>query len=136
MSAKALTLADVAGVSIPHQVAHWTDIVREFDHIAVGNVNAAGLAKTRLARSVLDAGWSSFRSMLRYKATAHGAWYEEVNESFSTRVCSSCHAKTGPKGIAELGIRSWVCAKCGVAHDRDINSAKNILFRSGLSNAC
>jgi transposase len=99
-------------------------------------VNAAGLAKTRLAKSVLDAGWSSFRSMLRYKAIAHGAWYEEVNESFSTRLCSSCHAKTGPKGIAELGIRSWVCAECGVAHDRDINSAQNILFRSGLSNAC
>jgi hypothetical protein len=60
----------------------------------------------------------------------------ELNESFSTRVCSSCHAKTGPKGIAELGIRSWVCAECGVSHDRDINSARNILFRSGLSNAC
>src|ERR1700730_9566206 len=108
-----------------------TRIVREFDYIAVGNVNAAGLAKTRLAKSVLDAGWSSFRGMLRYKATAHGAWYEEVNESFSSRDCSSCHAKTGPKGIAELGIRSWVCAECGVSHDRDFNSAQNILFRSG-----
>jgi IS605 OrfB family transposase len=106
-------------------------IVREFDYIAVGNVNAVGLAKTRLAKSVLDAGWSAFRGMLRYKATAHGAWYEEVDESLSSRVCSSCAAKTGPKGIAELGIRSWVCAECGVLHDRDINSAHNILFRSG-----
>jgi putative transposase len=108
-----------------------TRIVREFDYIAVGNVNAAGLARTRLAKSVLDAGWSSFRSMLRYKATAHGAWYEEVNESFSTRDCSSCAGKTGPKGVADLGIRSWVCSECGISHDRDINSALNILFRSG-----
>jgi putative transposase len=108
-----------------------TRIVRDFDYIAVGNVNAAGLAKTRLAKSVLDAGWSSFRGMLRYKATAHGASYEEVNESFSTRVCSFCDCKTGPKGVAGLGIRSWVCAECGVSHDRDINSARNILFRSG-----
>jgi IS605 OrfB family transposase len=108
-----------------------TRIVREFDYIAVGNVNAAGLAKTRLAKSVLDAGWSSFRHMLRYKATAHGAWYEAVNESFSSRVCSSCTSETGPKGVADLGIRSWVCAECGVSHDRDINSARNILFRSG-----
>ena len=108
-----------------------TRIAREFDYIAVGNVNAAGLAKTRLAKSVLDAGWSSFRNMLRYKATAHGAWYEEVNESFSSRVCSSCASETGPKGVADLGIRSWVCSGCGISHDRDINSARNILFRSG-----
>jgi putative transposase len=108
-----------------------TRIVREFDYIAVGNVNAAGLAKTRLAKSVLDAGWSSFRGMLRYKAIAHGAWYEEVNESFSTRVCSFCKCETGPKGVANLGIRSWVCTECGVLHDRDSNSAQNILFRSG-----
>jgi transposase len=106
-------------------------IVREFDYIAVGNVKAAGLAKTRLAKSVLDAGWSSFRGMLRYKATAHGASYEEVDESFSTRVCSFCDCKTGPKGVADLGIRSWVCAVCGVSHDRDVNSARNIYFRSG-----
>src|SRR6267378_3921087 len=108
-----------------------TRIVREFDYIAIGNVNAAGLARTRLAKSVLDAGWSSFRHMLRYKATAHGAWYEEVNESFSSRVCSFCASETGPKGVADLGIRCWVCSECGVSHDRDINSALNILFRSG-----
>src|SRR5712664_168618 len=73
----------------------------------------------------------SFRHMLRYKAIAHGAWYEEVNESFSSRVCSSCASEAGPKGVADLGIRSWVCAECGISHDRDINSARNILFRSG-----
>jgi IS605 OrfB family transposase len=113
-----------------------TRIVREFDYVAVGNVNAAGLAKTRLAKSVLDAGWSSFRSILRYKAIAHGVWYEEVNESFSSRVCSSCASETGPKGVADLGIRSWICSECGMSHDRDINSARNILFRSGHPNAC
>jgi transposase len=91
----------------------------------------ARIANARLAKSVLDAGWSSFRGMLRYKATAHGACYEEVDESFSTRVCSFCDCKTGPKGVADLGIRSWVCAECGVLHDRNVNSARNILFRSG-----
>jgi putative transposase len=65
------------------------------------------------------------------KTIAHGAWYEEVNESFSSRVCSSCASETGPKGVAELGIRSWTCPECGVSHDRNINSARNILFRSG-----
>ena len=94
-------------------------LVREFDYIAVGNVSAAALAKTRLAKSVLDAGWSSFRYMLRYKALAHGAWYQEVDESFSSRVCSSCAGETGPKGVADLGIRSWICSECGISHDRD-----------------
>jgi IS605 OrfB family transposase len=108
-------------------------IVRRFDYIAVGNVSAAGLAKTSMAKSVYDAGWSSFRNMLRYKAIAHGAWYEEVNEAFSTQVCSSCGSMPPerPKGIADLGIRRWVCSDCGCEHDRDVNAALNLLARSG-----
>lgn len=108
-------------------------IVREFDYIAVGNVNAAGLAKTSMAKSVLDAGWSSFRNQLRYKAMAHGAWFEEVREAFSSQVCSSCGAlpDSRPKGIADLGIRQWVCSDCGAEHDRDVNAALNLLARSG-----
>ena len=110
-----------------------TRIVREFDYIAVGNVSAAGLARTSMAKSVLDAGWSSFRSMLAYKAIKHGAWYEEVDERFTSQVCSSCGAlpDSRPKGIADLGIRQWVCSDCGAAHDRDVNSALNLLARSG-----
>ena len=118
-----------------HQLS--TRIVREFDYIAVGNVNAAGLAKTSMAKSVLDAGWSSFRTQLAYKAVKHGAWFEEVSESFSTQTCSDCGAlpDSRPKGIAGLGIRSWTCSECGGVHDRDVNAAKNILnklsFRAG-----
>lgn len=115
-----------------HKLSHR--IVREFDYIAVGNVNAAGLAKTRMAKSVLDASWSSFRNMLAYKAVRHGARYEEVNESFSSQVCSTCGSlpESRPKGIADLGIRQWVCSECGALHDRDVNAALNILAaRSG-----
>jgi putative transposase len=110
-----------------HKASHR--IVRDFDYIAVGNVNAAGLVKTRLAKSVLDAGWSSFRNMLRYKAIARGAWYEEVNERFSTQVCSACGSlpEQRPKGIADLGVREWTCGDCGSVHDRDQNAASNIL---------
>lgn len=106
-------------------------IVREFDYIAVGNVHAAGLAKTSLAKSVLDAGWSSFRNMLAYKAVKHGAWCEEVDEHFTSQVCSNCGAMpdSRPKGFADLGIREWVCSDCGCRHDRDVNAALNILRR-------
>jgi IS605 OrfB family transposase len=106
-------------------------IVREFDYIAVGNVNAAGLAQTSMAKSVFDASWSSFRSKLAYKAVKHGAWFEEVNECFTSQVCSNCGTlpDSRPKGIADLGIREWTCSDCGCVHDRDINAAMNILRR-------
>lgn len=108
-----------------------TRIIREFDYIAVGNVHAAGLAKTNLAKSVLDAGWSSFRKMLAYKAIKHGAWYEEVSESFTSQTCSTCGGlpESRPKGIAGIGIREWICSYCGTVHDRDTNAALNILRR-------
>ena len=114
-----------------HKLSHR--LVREFDYIAVGNVSASKLAKTSMAKSVADASWSSFRSMLAYKAVKHGAWFEEVNESFSSQVCSSCGAlpDSRPKGIADLGVRRWVCSSCGVSHDRDTNAALNILARHG-----
>ncbi|MBV6322637.1 RNA-guided endonuclease InsQ/TnpB family protein [Duganella violaceipulchra] len=106
-------------------------LVREFDYIAVGNVSAAGIAKTSMAKSVLDAGWSSFRNKLAYKAVKHGAWFEEVNERFTSQTCSNCGAlpDSRPKGIAGLGIREWQCSDCGCVHDRDINAALNILRR-------
>ena len=78
-----------------------------------------------MAKSVLDAGWSTFRAMLKYKS----AGYVEVDEKFTTQTCSQCGAlpPERPKGIAGLGIRTWQCSACGADHDRDVNSALNIL---------
>jgi putative transposase len=104
-----------------------TRLVRGYDTIFVGNVNASALAKTSYAKSVHDAGWSAFRTMLRYKCDFAGATFAEVNEAFSTRTCSACNSRSGPKGIAGLGIRAWKCSKCGAVHDRNVNAAKNIL---------
>ena len=108
-----------------------TKLVRQYDLIAVGNVNASALAQTRMAKSVLDAGWTSFRQMLAYKAVKHGAWFAEVDERFTTQLCSHCGAKPDarPKGIAGLGIREWQCGDCSAFHDRDVNAAINILRR-------
>jgi putative transposase len=94
--------------------------------IFVGNVNAAGLARTRVAKSVFDAGWSAFRTVLQYKCDDAGAWFEEVNESYSTVTCSVCKKRTGPSGREGLRIKEWKCA-CGALHDRDVNAAQNIL---------
>lgn len=104
-----------------------TQLVREYGAIFIGDVNASGLAKTSMAKSVLDAGWSAFRTMLSYKCDDAGVWFEDVKEAYSTQTCSVCSSRTGPKGLEGLGIREWACAACGAEHDRDMNAAKNIL---------
>ena len=102
-----------------------TRLSREYALIAVGDVNAKNLAKTKMAKSVLDAGWSAFRKMLAYKAAS----FVQVDEKFTTQACSSCGSlpPERPKGIAGLGIRAWDCSECGASHDRDVNAARNIL---------
>ena len=110
---------------------HWHHVVsvqlaRRYETIVVGNVNSSGLAKTRMAKSVLDAGWSQLRGFLAYKAIRHRGCYIEVSERFSTQTCFACHTREGPKGLEGLGVRSWTCS-CGVVHDRDVNAALNIL---------
>jgi len=98
-------------------------------------VDASALAKIRLPKSVLDAGWSAFRTMLQYKCDHAGVWFKEVEEAYSTQTCSCCASRKGPKGVAGLGIRSWRCEVCGTLHDRDVNAAKNILAKGMLYGA-
>jgi putative transposase len=104
-----------------------TGLVKANGAIFVGNVNASALAKTRQAKSVLDAGWSAFRTMLLYKCGNAGVWFAEVDEAFSTQTCSVCDSRAGPKGRKDLGIRGWQCSVCGAVHDRNVNAAHNIL---------
>ena len=108
-----------------HQLS--TALVKDYGAIFIGNVKASALAKTRMAKSVLDAGWSTFRTMLQYKCDSAGVWFEEVDEKYSTVTCSVCKKRTGPKGREGLRIREWSCSECGTHHDRDVNAARNIL---------
>lgn len=104
-------------------------IAKNHNLIVVGDVSSSKLSQTRMAKSVLDAGWHSFKQMLSYKAIRHGGRYVEVNEAWTSQSCSSCGAipPERPKGIAGLGIREWTCGDCGSVHDRDVNAARNIL---------
>lgn len=101
--------------------------------IVVGDVSSSKLAKTRMAKSVLDAGWSDFKNMLSYKAIRHGGAMIEVSEAYSSQICSSCGTRpvSAPRGLKDLGKRVWTCSECGSEHDRDVNAANNIL-RVGL----
>lgn len=103
-----------------------TKLVNSYGTIFVGDVSPKKLIKTKMAKSVNDASWSDFKSMLAYKAIALGVEYSEVKENFSTVTCSNCFERSGPSGLSALGVREWTC-KCGAIHDRDVNAAKNIL---------
>ena len=82
-------------------------LVDENAAIFVGNVSSLGLAKTKMAKSVLDASWGQLRNMLSYKSAFAGIVFEEINEAYSTQTCSCCGAipDSSPKGRASLGIR-------------------------------
>ncbi|WP_328549412.1 RNA-guided endonuclease TnpB family protein [Streptomyces platensis] len=112
-----------------HQLS--TQIIRENQAIAVEDLAVKGLARTRLAKSVHDAGWSSFVAMLEYKAQIHGRKFFRIGRFEPTsQVCSACGVQDGPK---PLHIRVWTCAACGTVLDRDINAAVNVAKAAGLA---
>jgi putative transposase len=102
-------------------------IVHRYQHIIVGELSSLKLAKNRVAKSVLDAGWGMLKAQLQYKGQQAGRCVRIVNERNTMRTCSSCGALTGPSGLDRLVERHWMCRECGDTHDRDVNAARNIL---------
>ena len=102
-------------------------IVNRYQNIVVGDVSSQKLAKTRMAKSVLDAGWGLLKRFLHYKGEHAGRSVQVVSERNTTRACSCCRALTGPAGQDMLCVRRWICSECGAEHDRDQNAARNIL---------
>ena len=102
-----------------------TDVICENQAVYVEDLAVKGIARTRLAKSVHDAGWGTFLTMLEEKAARYGRTFAKVDRWFpSSQLCSACGVKDGPKPLA---VREWTCPNCGVHHDRDVNAARNIL---------
>jgi putative transposase len=103
-----------------------TRLVREFDMMAVEDLNVTGMVRNRrLARSIGQTGWAEFRAMLAYKAERAGRRLLTIDRWYpSSKTCSRCGFL-----LAELSLktRTWICPGCGARHDRDHNAAKNIL---------
>ncbi|MBP5869527.1 RNA-guided endonuclease TnpB family protein [Streptomyces scabiei] len=131
--ARAHTKVTDARREFHHQLS--TRLISENQGIAVENLSVAGLARTRLAKSVHDAGWSSFIGMLEYKAARYGRTLVKTGRFEPTsQTCSTCGAVDGPK---PLNVREWTCTACGTVHDRDLNAAINIKTAAGLAvSAC
>ncbi len=101
-----------------------TRVIRESQAVYVEDLCVVGLARTKLAKSVHDAGWSTFVNMLAYKAARTGRTFVKIGRFEPTsQVCSACGVKDGPK---PLSIRTWTCPECGTVLDRDLNAAINI----------
>lgn len=128
--------AKVADARRDHAHKLSTQIIRDNQAVYVEDLNVRGLGRTKLAKSVHDAGWSQFVNTLEYKAARYGRHFAKIGRFEPTsQVCSACGVKDGPK---PLHVREWTCPACGAVHDRDLNAARNILAagRADRLNAC
>ena len=98
------------------------EIVNHYGLIAVEDLNVKGLARTRLAKQVNDAGWSSFINKLAYKAEEAGRALVKVDPRGTSQRCV-CGAEVR-KGLAD---RWHECRECGLSVSRDHASAMEIL---------
>ena len=93
-------------------------------HIAHEKLNIKGIARSRLAKSIYDAGWGQFLQILSIKAERAGLLAIAVNPNGTSQNCSGCGTKV-PK---TLNDRFHACAECGLRLDRDHNAAINIKY--------
>ena len=104
-------------------------VIQSNDLVAYEDLNVKGLVRNRhLAKSISDAGWSTFRSWLEYFGHKYGKVTVAVPPHNTSQNCSNC----GEKVKKSLSTRTHVCPHCGYVADRDVNAAINIL-RLGLS---
>jgi IS605 OrfB family transposase len=120
-------------------------LVRQYDVIYVEAIQAANLSrrpaprpdgtgdyehngasrKAGLNKSIQDAGWRQFLSILTFKAACAGKRVETVNPAYTSQDCSGC----GERIQKSLSMRTHVCTNCGLILDRDENAARNIQWR-------
>ncbi len=100
-----------------------------YTSFAVENLNIKNMVKDpRLAQSIHNASWNRFIQMLSYKAESAGMKVVKVNARDTSKECSNCgNIKEMP-----LSSREYICSRCGLHLDRDINAAINILKRATL----
>ncbi len=106
-------------------------IVNRFGIIAVEKLNVKTMLGNHcLAKSISDASWSQFRSILTSKAESAGREVLAVNPAYTSQDCSGCGYR--PDGLEgrtkkKLSDRWHLCPMCGLSVDRDTNAAVNIL---------
>lgn len=107
-----------------HKVS--TNIVKEYDFIAMETLNIQGLMKNKHnSHNIQESGWYTIKSMIKYKSDWYGKKFVTIDQWFpSSKKCSSCEYIFDN---LKSNTRKWCCPKCKTIHDRDYNAAKNIL---------
>ncbi len=104
-------------------------LLRTYDTISLEDLQVANMVRNhRLSKSISDAGWAQFRSILVFKAACAGKQVIAVPAQYTSQDCSGCGTRV-PKS---LSVRTHVCASCGLILDRDENAARNIQW-AGLA---
>jgi putative transposase len=99
-------------------------VIQSNDLVAYEDLNVKGLVRNRhLAKSISDAGWSTFRQWLEYFGRKYGKATVAVAPHYTSQNCSNC----GETVKKSLSVRTHVCPHCGFVADRDHNAAMNIL---------
>ncbi len=98
-------------------------LLRQYETIYLEDLRVANLVRNKyLAKSITDAGWAAFRTILEGKAAYAGRRVVAVPPAYTSQNCSGC----GERVPKSLSVRTHVCSNCGLVMDRDENAAKNI----------
>ncbi len=98
-------------------------LLRQYDTTYFEDLQVANMLRNHhLAKSISDAGWAQFRTILEAKAACAGRRVVAVAPAYSSQDCSGCGARV-PKS---LSVRTHVCTTCGRVLDRDENAARNL----------
>jgi putative transposase len=100
-----------------------TGLVGRFDLICIEDLSVKGIARTKLARLVMDAAFGEFRRQLEYKTLWNYRRLVTADRFFpSSKQCHACGARNGELTLSD---RVWACG-CGAVHRRDLNAALNL----------
>lgn len=106
------------------KITAW--LARNYTDISIEDLNVQGMSHNRrLAKHVLDAGFSEFRRQLEYKTARSGARLHVIDRWYpSSKARSSCGTVKAKLSLSE---RVFHCDTCGFKIDRDLNAAINLM---------